>query len=145
MDHSVPLSHPLTPFAFLHDIVDAPSSLAFCFGNPPVTSIFPSQRVSNAESVSMKWWIWLTLKKTSKPELITLYEGNPPVGPAMWKSSWHDIIMHTDTHAYKRTHTHTQTRTHLVMGEYIHVALQLFGRMKHHIDFTFLFATFRSV
>ena len=32
-----------------------PVLLAFCDGNPPVTSGFPSQRSSNAESVFMSW------------------------------------------------------------------------------------------
>ena len=32
------------------------SLLALCDGNPPVTGGFPSQRASNAKSVSKSWW-----------------------------------------------------------------------------------------
>ena len=85
---------------------------------------FPSQRASNAERVSMKWRFWLTLTKASKPELMTLCEGNhrwnaPHKGPTMWKPSSHHIIMHT------RAHTHSHTPLWCVK-----VTLKLFGRMK---------------
>ena len=108
---------------FSHDTFDAPPSLAFCTENPSVTGGFPSQRASNAESVSMQWRFWLTLKKASNHVLMTICEWNQPVGCTAQSVSNVETVMQTHTH----THTHTCC---------VNVFLKLLGRVKHHVDFT---------